>query len=598
MAPQDNLEHYEATEAQDLTRLLYALRPPEREVQVPPQVDITIRAEIWKAQVRRQVITLLPMAHRELAQGIRQALTDNPMLEEVTPPEDEDPRASQEHAPRLTASADDLMGHQELYDNVWQACVPDGWDANGLPAQASKAPGPSEHSSGPPEVIVPDVIVKPVGHAYQVVLNEAGMPQLRLSQTYRRLRREDHLGPPEAKAYLDDKLRSAVWLIRSLEHRRQMLFTVAHSLVAQQRAFLDHGLAHLKPLALTDVADALGMHASTVRLVISNKYLATAHGIVALTSFFAQESPAVREEPMVNIAMISQSPKMQEVYRHIEQVLHTTVTVLIRGEDGTGKGLVARIIHEHGSRRQGPFMAVSCAGIPETRLEAELFVHMERAAGGTLFVDGIAEMSPALQAKLLRVLQEKRFERGGGTEALPTDARIIAAATPELERLIAEGKFRHDLYYRLNVSPITLPPLRERQEDLGPLTMHFLKRFSQEFRKEVLSISEEAMGLLERYSWPGNVRELENVIERAVNVCQGTIITAQELPSLRENSTSPVPNGEDFRRPSSGLALGEMEKELICQALEQTHQNKSLAARKLGLSRAQLRARMRLYGLE
>jgi transcriptional regulator with PAS, ATPase and Fis domain len=181
-----------------------------------------------------------------------------------------------------------------------------------------------------------------------------------------------------------------------------------------------------------------------------------------------QEFHAVREEPAVNISMVSQSPTMQEVFRRIERVLHTTATVLITEESGTGKGLIARIIHNQGSLRQGPFIAVSCAAIPERLLEAELFSHIELAAGGTLFVDGVGEMSPALPAKLWRILQERRFERVSGTETLPTDARIIAAATPGLEQLIAEGRFRRDLFYRLNVYPIPLPPLRERREDILP----------------------------------------------------------------------------------------------------------------------------------
>src|SRR5262245_42165406 len=596
MAPQDKLEHEEATEVQDLTRLLYALRPPEREVQVPLQVDLTIRAEIWKTQVRQQVIALLPMAHQELAQTIQQALLDNPMLEEVAPAEDEDAPAGEEHAAHHTASADDLMEDQEGYANIWQACIPDGWDANGLPAQASEAPGASEHPIGPPDVILPDMIVMKMGNDYRAFLNDEGMPRLRISATYQRMLREGKLGEPEAKHYPEDKLRSAVWLICSIEQRRQTLLKVATSLVALQRDFLDHGFAHLKPLMLTAVADALGMHESIVSLVITNKYLSTAHGIVALTSFFhsglkssggeprssltvteasqliaaeasthpqpvwppgsrlspdeeqwvhqaieeqrarrpawlqdwlhrksletwmlaadpetraayrdlqtalahpqlrpavllalrafaqaaktaittpsseswstsaagrtidthsspspsdaiapvprIQELPAVREEHMRGIPMVSQSPKMQEVFRRIERILHTTATVLIMGERGTGKGLVARILHDHGSRRQGPFMAVSCAGIPETRLEVEIFRHIERAAGGTLFVDGITEISPTLQAKLLRVLQEGRFEQIESAESLPTNARIIAAATPELERLIGQGKFR------------------------------------------------------------------------------------------------------------------------------------------------------------
>jgi Nif-specific regulatory protein len=311
--------------------------------------------------------------------------------------------------------------------------------------------------------------------------------------------------------------------------------------------------------------------------------------------------------------IVGESPRMQEVYRLVKRVLNTTANVLLTGESGTGKELIARVIHYEGPRAKGPFIAVNCAAIPETLLEAELFGYergaftganqrkpgrFELANGGTLFLDEIADMSPLLQAKLLRVLQEKQFERVGGTETLTHNARIVAASNQDLERLVTEKRFREDLYYRLNVYPITLPPLRERQEDLGPLTMHFLKRFSQELRKEVLGISKEAMGLLERYTWPGNVRELENVIERAVILCQGTVVTAQDLPSLRENHRAPVLSADAFRLPAAGIVLADLEKDLIRQALEQTHQNKSLAARKLGLSRTQLRTRMRHYGLE
>jgi transcriptional regulator with PAS, ATPase and Fis domain len=196
------------------------------------------------------------------------------------------------------------------------------------------------------------------------------------------------------------------------------------------------------------------------------------------------------------------------------------------------------------------------------------------------------------------VLQDRKFERVGGTETLTTDARFVAATNQDLERLIAEGKFRLDLFYRLNRFPITLPPLRERQEDLGALTMYHLRRFSQELRKEVQGVSKEAMGLLERYTWPGNVRELENVLERAVILCQGTVVTAQDLPSLREHPTAPVLGGDAFRLPPGGIALSDVEKEFIRQALEQSHQNKSQAAKLLKLSRTQLRTRMRHYGLE
>jgi Nif-specific regulatory protein len=312
-------------------------------------------------------------------------------------------------------------------------------------------------------------------------------------------------------------------------------------------------------------------------------------------------------------ALVGESPKMQEVYHLVERVLNTAATVLLTGESGTGKDVIARVIHYQGPRAKGPFIAVNAAAIPESLLEAELFGYergaftgatqrkpgrFELAAGGTLFLNEIGDMSPILQAKLLRVLQDKEFERVGGTETLTTDARIIAATNQDLEQLIAEGKFRPDLFYRLNQYPIPLPPLRERQEDLSPLAMYFLKRYSQDLNKEVVGMSKEAMGLIERYTWPGNVRELENVIQRAVILCQATLVTAQELPSLREPPRTPVVSGETFRLPPEGIVLWKLEQELIRQALEQSHQNKSHAAKKLGLSRTQLRTRMRHYGLE
>jgi Nif-specific regulatory protein len=312
--------------------------------------------------------------------------------------------------------------------------------------------------------------------------------------------------------------------------------------------------------------------------------------------------------------LIGESPKMREVFRLVEGVLHTTATVLLTGELGTGKDFIARILHDQGPRAQGPFIAVNCAALPNTRLEAELFGDergagtgatqrqpgcLELAAGGTLYLNEIGAMSGVLQAKLLRALQEKRFERVGGTETLTTDARIVAATSQDLEQLMAEGRFRRDLYYRLNLYPIALPPLRERQEDLRALTMFFLKSFSQKLRKNVAGISKEALGLLEGYPWPYNVWELEKMIEQAVARCQGSTVTAQDLPqALQAPSRAPVWSGEAIQPPPGGIALAEVEKSLIQQALEQSHQNKSRAALLLGLSRMQLRTRMRHYGLE
>jgi outer membrane protein OmpA-like peptidoglycan-associated protein len=278
MTPHDELEYYEATEAQELIQLLRTIRPPIRAVRVPTPVDIAIRAKIWEAQVWRQVLTLLPMARWEVIQVIQQAFTDNSWLEEIAPTEDEDTLADEEYTLRLTPSAADIIDDAKLYDSIWQECVPSDWASKALPSQISEEPC----ASAPPAAIVPDVIVEKVGQAYRVCLNDEGIPRLCISQTSRRLRGERHLEPPEAKRYLDDKLRTAIWLIRSLEHRRQTLSTVAQSLVIFQREFLDHGLAHLKPLALTDVAETIGMHESIVSRVIANKYLATAHGIVAL----------------------------------------------------------------------------------------------------------------------------------------------------------------------------------------------------------------------------------------------------------------------------------------------------------------------------
>jgi two-component system response regulator AtoC len=312
-------------------------------------------------------------------------------------------------------------------------------------------------------------------------------------------------------------------------------------------------------------------------------------------------------------SLVGESPRMQEVYRLVQRVLNTTSNVLLTGESGTGKDLIARVLHYQGPQAKGPFIAVNCAAIPETLLEAELFGYergaftgatqrkpgrFELAAGGTLFLNEIGDMSLVLQAKLLQVLQDRQFERLGGTETITTDARIVAATNQDLQGLIAEGRFRRDLFYRLNVYPIALPPLREHKEDLGPLTMSILKSFGQKLRKEVAGISKEALGLLERYSWPGNVRELENVLERAVILCQGTVVTAQDLPSLREQLTPPALSGDAFRLPPGGIVLADVEKALIQQALEQSHQNKSQAAKLLGLSRTQLRTRMRHYGLE
>jgi Nif-specific regulatory protein len=341
------------------------------------------------------------------------------------------------------------------------------------------------------------------------------------------------------------------------------------------------------------------------------------HALQAARERLQEENLCLREELGQGqrfAILVGESPRMQEVSRLVERVLHLPVTVLLTGESGTGKEVLARAIHRQGPRAQGPFIAVNCAALPETLLEAELFGYekgaftgamrrkpgrFELAARGTLLLDEIAELSPPLQAKLLRVLQERTFERLGGTTSLALDARVIAATNRDLPRLIAAGKFREDLFYRLNVYPIPLPPLRERQEDILPLAQHFLRKYGKELGKEGIGLSRTVGELLSGYAWPGNVRELENVIERAIILCQSEVVTVHDLPlALHEPPRDAPVSREGSRLPSTGVDVQELEKQLIRQALEQAHYNKSQAAKLVGLTRTQLRTRVKRYRLE
>src|SRR2546426_2059728 len=237
--------------------------------------------------------------------------------------------------------------------------------------------------------------------------------------------------------------------------------------------------------------------------------------------------------------LVGQHPEMQKLYRLISQVARTTTTVVITGESGTGKELIARAIHRQGPRRDKPFVAVNPAALSDSLVESELFGHekgaftgayqrklgrFELAQGGTLFLDEISSLKPELQAKLLRVLQEREIERVGGTRSIRIDARIIVATNTDLKQAVAQGTFREDLYYRLNVMPITVPPLRERREDIPLLVPHFIRRYNQAFNKRVEGLAPEALSVLGEYSWPGNVRELQNVIERLVGLVEGPVI--------------------------------------------------------------------------
>jgi two-component system response regulator PilR (NtrC family) len=269
--------------------------------------------------------------------------------------------------------------------------------------------------------------------------------------------------------------------------------------------------------------------------------------------------------------IIGRSEPMLDVFRMVETIAKTNSTVLITGESGTGKDLVARAIHYNSLRRDRPFVALNCGGVPETLLESELFGHMrgaftgadsnkkgliEAAEGGTIFLDEIGEMTTTMQVKLLRVLQDRRFRRLGGTEEVQADIRVVAATNQDLQKLVAEGRFREDLFYRINVIPMHLPPLRERFEDVPLLAEHFLAKYAAQMQKPVRSISQEAVTLLQAYTWPGNVRELENVIERAVALEQSPSVLPDSLPRhIRSGSST---NAEPVADPALASALPDL----------------------------------------
>jgi transcriptional regulator with GAF, ATPase, and Fis domain len=318
-----------------------------------------------------------------------------------------------------------------------------------------------------------------------------------------------------------------------------------------------------------------------------------------------QENRQLREEfggPREREMVTGKSPQMKELLTLVDKVAGSDVTVLIRGESGTGKELVAEAIHRGSPRAGGPLVAVNCAALTETLLDSELFGHekgaftgavkrklgrFELAQGGTIFLDEIGDVSAALQAKLLRVLQEKTFVRVGGTETITADVRLIAATNRDLEEAIRRGHFREDLYYRLSVFPIRVPPLRERREDIPDLMEFFLRQRG----RQLSDIDPAAVDQLVRYGWPGNVRELENVIERAVILAAGgEKIGSAHLP-LPASSPAAAP------APGEELNLERLERQSILQALKQSGGNKSAAARLLGITRRTLYSRMERLGL-
>ncbi|MBI2132446.1 MAG: sigma-54-dependent Fis family transcriptional regulator [Candidatus Tectomicrobia bacterium] len=311
----------------------------------------------------------------------------------------------------------------------------------------------------------------------------------------------------------------------------------------------------------------------------------------------------------------SRSPSMREAIRLAGQVAPSATTVLLGGESGTGKEVLARAIHAMSPRAERFFIPANCAAIPESLLETELFGHQkgaftgavamrkglfERADGGTLFLDEVSEMTPHLQAKVLRVLQEREFERVGGEQAIRVDVRIIAASNKDLRRLVGEGRFREDLFYRLFVFHIHLPPLRERGEDILPLAGHFVRQFSAEMGKSIGGLTPEAQEALTSHHWPGNIRELRNVIERGVVLCTGRLIDARDLPgNIVRTAGGPPPAVDPGKRNGSSLSqiLEQYERQLIVQALARAGGVQARAARELGISRSNFQYRMTRLGL-
>jgi len=304
--------------------------------------------------------------------------------------------------------------------------------------------------------------------------------------------------------------------------------------------------------------------------------------------------------------ILSKAPAMQKLFAILPEIAQSESTVLIQGESGTGKEVLARTLHSMSRRAKGPFVAVNCGALPDTLLESELFGHVAgaftdakrsragrfaMAQGGTLFLDEIGDVSPALQVRLLRVLEEKVYEPLGSSRSLKADVRIIAASNKDLNQLVEEGIFRKDLYYRINVVKLWLPPLAERREDIPLLVEHFIERFNRLQGKRILGLSQEALHIFMRHDWPGNIRELENAIEHAFILCRNGWIRPEHLP---EHLAKDVPGFQ----PIQGWTLQEIEKRAIWEALERNNWKRMATARQLGIDKNTLRRKIRRYGLE
>ena len=348
----------------------------------------------------------------------------------------------------------------------------------------------------------------------------------------------------------------------------------------------------------------------------------------ALNTYALARRDARPEEPSGHgrFRLVGQSPAIRTIYGVVEKVANTPSTVLISGESGTGKELIARALHENSSRHAGPFIKINCAAIPKTLMESELFGYdkgaftgavgakpgrFELAHGGTLFLDEIGEIPIEMQVKLLRVLQESEFERVGGIKTIKVDVRLVTATNRDLLAEVGAGAFREDLFYRLNVVPIHIPPLRERREDIPLLADHFIAKFNDRLKKEIAAITPEAIERLVAYQWPGNIRELENLMERTVLFCEGPEIRVSDLPPEVAGAAAPqsasaashAPGEETLRPAPESLKEAvraeteRVERELIQRALDATGGNVTQAARKLKISRKSLQTKMKELGL-
>jgi DNA-binding NtrC family response regulator len=348
--------------------------------------------------------------------------------------------------------------------------------------------------------------------------------------------------------------------------------------------------------------------------LIDNELLMTIERAISQRSV-KQENDNLRSQldrryGMDNI--VGRDPRMLKVFEMIGSVADTRATVLVSGESGTGKSMIARAIHRRSGRVKGPFVEVACGALPETLLESELFGHVAgaftgaagekmgkflQADGGTIFLDEIGTASPAMQVKLLRVLQELKFEQVGGNKTFEVDVRVVLATNEDLSRAVAEGRFRQDLYYRINVINIELPPLRTRVSDISSLAHSFLEQVREDSRRDVTGYSDEAMATMERYNWPGNVRELQNVVERAVLLGKGPVITVADLPTELRGT------GAVFMNSAAGQktlkeALEGPERQIIREVLESNGWNRNATADQLGINRTTLYKKMKRLGLE